>query len=161
MTINLNLNEVLDRIKELEHKESDHSIAELLGISRTALSERKRKNSIPYSELVRYCETRDVSIDWLFTGEGPACRSKIVEQSKLKAPIYLDLLKEIITSLEYILLNEKINIKPGKKADLIAYLYDQSLDDDTYKALITNKLELLVRLASDYPDVEPQKKAAG
>lgn len=42
----------------------------MLGLERTAFAERKRRNSLPYKELVIYCEHRKMNVHYLLTGEG-------------------------------------------------------------------------------------------
>ncbi|GER92657.1 hypothetical protein A45J_0375 [hot springs metagenome] len=61
---------IADRIKKLKGVLSDNDVAELLGMSRTAFAERKRRDSIPYEELVRFAEQESISLDWLLTGKG-------------------------------------------------------------------------------------------
>lgn len=65
---------IADRIKKLKGVQSDSDVAELLGMSRTAFAERKRRDSIPYEELVRFAEQESISVDWLLTGEGEMLR---------------------------------------------------------------------------------------
>lgn len=62
--------DIIKRIKSREFINSDAKVAALLGLERTAFAERKRRNSLPYKELVIYCEQRGVSLHYLLTGEG-------------------------------------------------------------------------------------------
>jgi phage repressor protein C with HTH and peptisase S24 domain len=63
------------RLKSLTGLDNESIIAEKLGMSRTAFAERKRRGSIPYEELVRFCDTNSISFNWLFYGEGPLYKS--------------------------------------------------------------------------------------
>jgi len=62
--------DIINRIKSRENIRSDSKLADLLGLERTTFAERKRRKSIPYKELVIYCEQRGVSLHYLLTGEG-------------------------------------------------------------------------------------------
>lgn len=61
---------IIDRIKELKSIKTDNAVAGLLNISQSAFAERKRKDSIPYEELVSFSVNEGISIDWLLTGLG-------------------------------------------------------------------------------------------
>ncbi len=74
---------IIDRIKTLKSLESDTAIADLLGIKRSAFAERKRRSSIPYEELVSFCEREGLNIDWLLTGEGEARKVPVVKYSRV------------------------------------------------------------------------------
>jgi phage repressor protein C with HTH and peptisase S24 domain len=90
----LNLVKIIDRIKELKKVSGDQEVADLLGMSRTALAERKRRESIPYDELVIFSDREGVLIDWLLTGEGEMRRTYQTERgiplsvSERASPIY-------------------------------------------------------------------------
>ena len=62
--------DIIKRIKLREMISSDAKIAELLGLERTAFAERKRRNSLPYKEIVIYCEQSGANLHYLLTGEG-------------------------------------------------------------------------------------------
>ncbi len=65
------INAIIDRIKEIKKLNSDLDVAEILGISRTALAERKRRSSIPFEEIIRFSDKEGLSHEWLLTGKGP------------------------------------------------------------------------------------------
>lgn len=62
--------DIVGRIKQREGISSDTQLAKILGLERTALAERKRRNSIPYKEIVIYCEQHGASMHYVLTGEG-------------------------------------------------------------------------------------------
>jgi len=63
--------DILERLKELEDFRFDAQVCELLGSTKTQLNNWKTRNTIPYEKLFTYCESREVSMNWLLSGEGP------------------------------------------------------------------------------------------
>lgn len=66
----MNFAEIIERIKKVKNYHDDHEVAELLGFSRSAFSERKRRDSIPQDKLTLFCERENINMDWLLTGKG-------------------------------------------------------------------------------------------
>lgn len=66
--------QIIDRIKKLKGFKSDTDTARALGMTRTALSSHKTRDSIPFSNLYAFCNTERISLDWLLTGEGSKYR---------------------------------------------------------------------------------------
>lgn len=56
----------LDRIKIACNASTDAEIAKILGMRPSTFSERKRNQSIPYEEVIRFSEERGIQWDWLF-----------------------------------------------------------------------------------------------
>lgn len=51
---------------------SERALATELGLKSSAYYNRKKSGSLPLQEIVTLCLSRNVSIDWLFTGHGEA-----------------------------------------------------------------------------------------
>ena len=87
---------------------------------------------LPNSEnLIRISETYDVSLDWLLTGKGTQSRNdrpdRCVHEKEATyaaSGINAGLLKSIISAFEEGLESRKLVLTPGKKAELIALVYD-------------------------------------
>jgi len=62
--------EIMGRIKSLKDLKTDQEVAGVLGLKRVAFSERKRRGSLPYDELVTFSEREGVSVDWILFGRG-------------------------------------------------------------------------------------------
>lgn len=63
-------NEVMDRLKEKLGVEEDKDIIELFdGMSASAFSQRKRKGSVPYEDIINVCRDRGISIDYVIKGK--------------------------------------------------------------------------------------------
>lgn len=63
--------EIVERIRVFKGLENEYNVAELLGIKRTALYEQKRRNRIPFTELLDFTESEGLLFEWLLTGKGP------------------------------------------------------------------------------------------
>ncbi|MEW5833005.1 MAG: LexA family transcriptional regulator [Campylobacterota bacterium] len=63
-------NDVMDRLKEKLGVEEDKDIIELFdGMSASAFSQRKRKGSVPYEDIINVCRDRGISIDYVIKGK--------------------------------------------------------------------------------------------
>ncbi len=71
--------QIVDRIKTALYLDTDGDVAEALNMSNTALSNHKRRGSIPYEPISTLCEAKGLSFDWLLTGEGPKERGAVKE----------------------------------------------------------------------------------
>jgi phage repressor protein C with HTH and peptisase S24 domain len=60
--------EVISRAKIALKIASDSELANLLGMSGTAFSNRKKSQSVPYDKLVELLSSRNVDFRWVFTG---------------------------------------------------------------------------------------------
>jgi len=49
----------------------DKDVADILGISQMNFATMKKRNKIPYGELLDFCATRSISINWLLYGQSP------------------------------------------------------------------------------------------
>ncbi|RXJ98381.1 hypothetical protein CRU98_10100 [Arcobacter sp. CECT 8986] len=58
-----NFQEIMDKFKKTLNIKSDSEIAEKLDISRQNYSDRKKRNSIPYEEIIKLCKKEKINID--------------------------------------------------------------------------------------------------
>jgi hypothetical protein len=75
-TRNIDFLSIIKRIKEHKKLKHDWEVANLLGYSREAFSERKRRNSIPVDKLEVFCERESINIDWILYEKGPKYRER-------------------------------------------------------------------------------------
>lgn len=66
----MNFDEVLNRIKSQKGLRYDYQVAELLGLTKSALAERKSRGSLPLDKISIFCERNRLNIKWVLTGEG-------------------------------------------------------------------------------------------
>ncbi len=77
-----NILNIVNRVKLLKGVSSEGEVASALGLSKTALSNYKKRGTIPYDNLFTFCKIERVSFDWLLTGEGPKRRDEVLEPAK-------------------------------------------------------------------------------
>ncbi len=65
------LSKVLTRLKKALGKDFDYQVGEELGIERTALSQRKKRGSVPVDKVELLCSMKGINVNWVYTGEGP------------------------------------------------------------------------------------------
>ncbi len=49
----------------------DKDVADILGISQMNFATMKKRNKIPYAELLDFCATKSISINWMLYGQSP------------------------------------------------------------------------------------------
>ena len=66
------LNEIIDKLKDvisesrIGKKVFDKDVADALGIPQATFATMKKRNSIPYAELLEFCAIKKISVNWLF-----------------------------------------------------------------------------------------------
>lgn len=69
--------EVIEEIKNVISAEFsgkkifDKDVADILGISQMNFATMKKRNKIPYNELLDFCATKSISINWILYGQSP------------------------------------------------------------------------------------------
>ncbi len=68
----MNLNDIVDKLKDVLSESSigkkvfDKHVAEALGIPQGTFASMKKRNSIPYAEILEFCALKKISVNWLF-----------------------------------------------------------------------------------------------
>jgi len=66
------LREIIDKLKDilaettLGKKVFDKDVADALGIPQATFATMKKRNSIPYEEILEFCAAKKISVNWLF-----------------------------------------------------------------------------------------------
>ena len=85
-----------DRIKFITKKSTSKDIAKLLCLPNSTFSEKKRKDQIPYEEVVKFCEKYDVDIVWLLdmkdTSEQTNEQVKIINKNRAEQIINCEII---------------------------------------------------------------------
>ena len=89
----VNSSEILNRAKIALNLSSDVQLAEVLGISKSTLSNWRARNSIDYPTLFTKCEY--INLDWLITGEGNMLKETIPVAINQTFPLRTDRQVEI------------------------------------------------------------------
>jgi len=72
-----NFLEVIEEIKSIISAEFsgkkifDKDVADILGISQMNFATMKKRNKIPFGELLDFCATKSISINWMLYGQSP------------------------------------------------------------------------------------------
>ncbi|MCK4974952.1 MAG: helix-turn-helix domain-containing protein, partial [Sulfurimonas sp.] len=72
-----NFLEVVEEIKNIISAEFsgkkifDKDVADILGISQMNFATMKKRNKIPFGELLDFCATKSISINWMLYGQSP------------------------------------------------------------------------------------------
>ena len=64
------LSDVIKRLMSSLGKTYEYEIGQLLDIERSALSQRKKRGSIPVDRVVTICRDNGLDVNWVLTGEG-------------------------------------------------------------------------------------------
>lgn len=72
--------EIIERLKIGMELSSDNALADILGVSKTTLSNWKSRNSLDFPLVFSLCE--HISLDWLLTGKGKMLKSNAQEDEE-------------------------------------------------------------------------------
>nr|WP_300306950.1 S24 family peptidase [Halomonas sp.] len=64
--------EVITRLKMATNTKSDSELSAFFGWSKTAMTNKRQRGSVPYDEAVQVSVTQGISLDWLILGKGDA-----------------------------------------------------------------------------------------
>lgn len=84
MNDELDFNTIIDRAKNAVNASTYNAFADMLGLSSSAFANFKKRNSIPYERLLHLANSRNISADWLFTGEGDMLKANSTRQEPPK-----------------------------------------------------------------------------
>ena len=94
----LNISEILDTVKKIEKISKDTELADVLKVRQSLITMWRKRETVPYENLLHYCELRNIDPLWLLTGKGPKQRAKSPHISTLRNP-KLSLMKEVIEAV--------------------------------------------------------------
>ena len=72
--------EIIENIKDLKGLKVDREVAKILKLSDTAFYNHKSRGSIPTDSILAFCETEDISSDWLLLGHASTPPSPAVDR---------------------------------------------------------------------------------
>ena len=95
-----NINEILSKIRQIENISTDTELSDILKVTPQHIYIWKKRNTIPYKELIEYCSINNISLDWLLTGKTPDQSLKSVANTVSEPPAtYSDPRDKIIQTL--------------------------------------------------------------
>tara|TARA_B100001123_G_C15267815_1_gene1009106 strand:+ start:874 stop:1182 length:309 start_codon:yes stop_codon:yes gene_type:complete len=89
------IEEIIQRVKELTGATTDTAVADQLKITRQDLAHHKRRDSVPYKKIIEFCGTSQHSADYLFFGIKPEATDERIKELELKLEKEKYLLAEI------------------------------------------------------------------
>ncbi|MCP4344935.1 MAG: bacteriophage CI repressor [Desulfobacterales bacterium] len=130
--------EFWERIKSATDIRTQGDLASILGVRQATVSDAKKRNSVPAEWLMKLYQSHKLNPVWLAHGIGPVhiqqeCESSEKYMLNDKGGIYgrleesvidIDMLTQIIESMEKYLLKKQRVLSPIKKARLTALLYE-------------------------------------
>ncbi len=148
----VNFLQIIENIKKIKGLKSDTEVATAIGMKIAALSAHKSRGSIPYEALFTFCKKEGISIDQLFN---VAIKEERVPEKEVvpcppegTRPPDLDLLKEVIETVEEIFQKKQLHLPPPKKAELIVLIYEEMAEDRSKLRAMPDRVLKLVKLAS-------------
>ena len=130
-----------DRIKEIRNARhlTLQSFADILNTSPGFISDIEKGNKNPGNKIISSLkDSFDVNLNWLFTGKGKMFTPEL-------SPINLVLLKKVIQAVEDIFIEKNISLQPNKKAELIVFLFEELLEDETKRQDLEERILRLMK----------------
>ena len=87
---NLNFLEIIQRIKKILNVKSDKDVANSIGMNPNSFFNRKKRGTIPMTEIVLFANTHNVNLEWLINGNEPIYKNQFKEASDKKNIMPLD-----------------------------------------------------------------------
>lgn len=141
MNIFIKSDEIIKRIEFVSGMTRTEIALQVFDISIQNLSNRIRRNGLDFYQLLTWALNNSVNIDWLLTGQG-----KEDPDQSLQLELDVELLTDIIESVDIVLKKEKVELTPDKKARFIALQYELCIE--TGKNPTQNKIERHLKLVA-------------
>ena len=138
--------DILEKLKKIYKFDNDSQLARFLGIRPNTLSTWKSRDTIDYKLIIAKCN--EVSLSWLFSGEGPIYLSDIEANISSETRIDLDDIRELIEVVEAVFEKNDLYLPPKKKAELITLLYEVYILEEKDIKKTEKKVLQMVKLAS-------------
>lgn len=88
----INLNEIIERIKNTFNIEKDKDIAELLEVSHQVFGNWKSREKIPYEEIISLCLKKDIDLKFILNGT--------IDEGKIKTINYKEEIHKMIDDVK-------------------------------------------------------------
>jgi hypothetical protein len=158
------IDEILNKIKEIKGIKTDTDLAKLFGLKPNAVTNWRKRGTIPYEHLVSLCEKERLSLMWLLTGQVPtkyidvegtrvlttAEEPGIYKQGQGEGQkLDADLMGDILAMIEDILEEQELTLEKRKKGRIAAMIYNHIIAGGEKKPEeIKGRILELVRIAA-------------
>lgn len=138
------------RISEVIGDEARRAFARRSGVSDSALRDYISGKKTPgLDAAIAIASSGGVTVDWLATGRPPKTRAELRAMQEAASapsvPLDMNTLTSVVEGVEEYLHKRKLQLRPDKKAALVALLYDQVAPGATMEP---GTLERFMKLAS-------------
>lgn len=122
-----NFDLVVDRLRAALGVRTLTGVGEALGMSQSALQNRRKADSLPLAEIARLAAERGWSLDWLLLGRGAGPELRAAEPAAdYHVGVDWDLLRVQISRLEAALEGVGAKLSPEAKATALATMYEMA-----------------------------------
>lgn len=129
---------IFERIKKVLNITTDEELKEQMGIG---LYVAVHEAATP-PRIMEFCDEHGLNLEWLLTGEGEMLRS----QRPRPMPVDTEILAEVGKTVEAALDKENVHLTPKKKAAIVAYLYDEIIEDPEKRSHLKEKVIKFLKL---------------
>ncbi len=78
------IDNIINKIKDIENISKDKEVAEKLGITEQNLYQMKKREKIPYLEIINYCNSKNISTDFFFLNKMIENKQNVTYNEKLE-----------------------------------------------------------------------------
>lgn len=133
---------IFDDLKELLSIKKDVELASVLGIEPGKLGVWRTRNFVPVELIIALCRDKGFDIYNVLYGDPKK------EIGTRGATLNLDILRDVLVTVEEIFEKNDLYLSPQKKSQLILLLYEELVDGETKFDSINGRILKLVKLAS-------------
>ncbi|MBC8394485.1 MAG: helix-turn-helix domain-containing protein [Deltaproteobacteria bacterium] len=142
----VNFKEIISRMKEITGLTQRELSSKIFNTSDSNLSNKIRRNKVDLDSVMAWAVNTNVNLNWLFTGKGEIYLIEDADRTRGFEGKDIDTLKLVLEAVEERLAKNKIKLAPGKKAEVIALLYE--LFTETEKEVDVDTVERYLRLVA-------------
>ena len=142
----VNFKEIISRMKEVTGLTQRELSSKIFNTSDSNLSNKIRRNKVDLDSVMAWAINGKVNLHWLFTGKGEINLVEDVDRPGGFEGKNIETLKLILEAVEEMLAKKKIKLAPGKKAEVVALLYE--LFTETEKEVDADTVERYLRLVA-------------
>lgn len=105
----INFEEVISRVKVALSLTDDKDLAELMEMSTTAFSNRRKKGSLPYEQLTKLLTSRNVDLKWIFTGSLDSAHLRNATMAAMEVAMrYSPVEAELVQEMQRLAFDERL-----------------------------------------------------
>ncbi len=127
---NVNLDDILTRVGEVIGSDKDTDIAKALNSGRSTLSTWRKREHIPYKNIISFCLAKGVAIEWVLMGGVRKCNN-LYDSPHEALSVVLDVQSEL-----------NLTFTADQIKSLLAYAYSSQLDKEGLISFVQHSFEI-------------------